>query len=142
MLAALEGFSQTIKLPGATSFLNNAQPLFFPLGEHMVGRVITQAVTVHCAVFLPKVCNMPLGLTWPTTTSFKDLYSSLKVLKGSYSVFLHVLQALQPQLTSWLAAIQVNPLKFTSPSFPLLEIHPAGFPTLNTGDYPDSILDP
>jgi hypothetical protein len=62
MLAASEGLSCNIKLPGATEFLNDAQPLFFPLGEHMVGTAVTKQGTLYQAFFLPEVCNMPLGL--------------------------------------------------------------------------------
>jgi hypothetical protein len=58
LLAAKEGFSRTIKLPGATDFLNDAQPLFFLLGEQMATTVKTTTGTVHRAFFLPKVCNI------------------------------------------------------------------------------------
>jgi hypothetical protein len=84
---------------------------------------------------------MPLGLLWPTTITFEDFYASVKSLKGGYSAFLCILQALKSQLTPWLAAIQTNPIGFASPSFPLLQIHPAGFPALATDTYPDYVLD-
>jgi hypothetical protein len=88
MLAAAEGFSRLSTLPGATEFLNDAQPLFFPLGEQLAGRVSTPTTNLSCAFFLPKVCNMPLGMVWPITICFEDFYSSIEVLKGGYSVFL------------------------------------------------------
>jgi hypothetical protein len=47
LLAAQEGFSRSVKLPGTTDFLNDAQPLFFPLGEHMAKTVMTTDGTLH-----------------------------------------------------------------------------------------------
>jgi hypothetical protein len=107
----------------------------------MAKTVKTTTGTIHLAFFLLKVCNMPLGLIWPTTITFEDLYASVQSLKGGYSAFLHVLQTLQSQLTPWLAAVQANPASFSILSFSLLQIHPAGFPALSTGTYPDTVLD-
>jgi hypothetical protein len=79
--------------------------------------------------------------SFPKSVTLEDLFASVRSLKGSYSAFLCVLQALQSQLTPWLAAVQENPASFSSPSFPLLQIHPAGCPVLSTGTYPDTVLD-
>jgi hypothetical protein len=141
MLAALEGFSCTTKLPGSDVFLNNAKPLFSPLGKKLADQITTTTATLFRAFFLLEVCNMPLGMAWPTTISFKDFYLSIQSLKGGYSIFLCDLQALKPQLMAWLVAVHTNPALFISPSFPLLRIHSSGFPALSTGDYPDMILD-
>jgi hypothetical protein len=142
MLAASEGFSRVIKLPGSSDYLTDAQPLFFPLGEHIECPVTTPTGFIQHAFFLPEVCNMPLGMAWPTTISYEDFHSSIQCLKGGYLLFLRVLQALQPTLRSWFVAVQLSPVSFISPSFPFMDIHPAGFPTLNTGDYPGSVVDP
>jgi hypothetical protein len=77
MLAAAEGFSRMTTLPGATKFLNDAQPLFFPLGEQLAGSVTTTTANLSCAFFLPEVCNMPLGMVWPIMLCYEDLYSSI-----------------------------------------------------------------
>jgi hypothetical protein len=53
MLATAEGFSCLTKLPGATEFLNDAQPLFSPLGEQLAGRVPTTTTNLSHAFFLP-----------------------------------------------------------------------------------------
>jgi hypothetical protein len=45
-------------------------------------------------------------------------------------------------MTGWLAAVQLEPAHFASPSFAFLHIHPPGFPALGSGDYPASIVDP
>jgi hypothetical protein len=75
MLAAAEGFSGSVKLPGSSNFLTNAQPsLFFLLGEHMAGQVTTTTTNTSCTIFLPEVCNIPLGMVWPTMTTFEDFY--------------------------------------------------------------------
>jgi hypothetical protein len=113
LLVAQEGFSRSIKLPGATNFLNDTHPLFFPLGEHMAKTVTTTNGTLHRAFFLPEVCNISRTIT------YEDLYASVKSLKGG-SAFLRVLQALESQLTPWLAAVQAKPDGFASPSILLL----------------------
>jgi hypothetical protein len=52
MLAAAEEFSWSIKFPGSSDFLTNAQPLFFPLGEHMAEvQVVTTTGTLSCTFF-------------------------------------------------------------------------------------------
>jgi hypothetical protein len=142
MLAAKEGFSHNIKLPGAiTEFLNDAKPLFFPLGEHMAGTAKTKQGTLYQAFCLPEVCNMPLGLLWPISINYDDFYASVKSLKSGFSAFLCVLQALKPQLTPWFAAVLASPERFVNPSFPLMEIHKDRFLSLSTGEYPDTVLD-
>jgi hypothetical protein len=129
MLAAQEGFSQLVKPTGPTEFLNDAQPLFFPLA----GTAKTKQGIIYQAIFLPEVCNIHLGLLWPASINFNDFYASIKSLKSGYSAFLCILQgALKPQLMPWLAAVQTSPEHFASPSFPLMEIHATGFPALST----------
>jgi hypothetical protein len=108
----------------------------------MAGQITTPSGAVTRTFFLPpEVFNIPLGLTWPTTISYKDFYSSVHGLNKGYSAFLLVLQALEPQLTTWLAAVQLEPTRFGSLSFPFLHIHPAGFTALGSGASPDSIVD-
>ncbi len=108
MLAASEGFSRATKLPASDAFLNDAQPLFFPLGEHLADQVTTPLATLSRTFFLPEVCNMPLGMAWPTAISFDDFYSSIQSLKGGYAIFLRVLQAIKPQLKAWLTAVNTQ----------------------------------
>jgi hypothetical protein len=63
MLAATEGFSRLVNLPGTSDFLNDSQPLLFPLGEHMASQIQTPTGAITRAFFLPEVCNIPLGMT-------------------------------------------------------------------------------
>ena len=141
MLTASEGFSRATKLPGSDAFLTDAQPLFFPLGEQLAEQITTPSAILSRSFFLPEICDMPLGMAWPTNISFEDFYSSIQSLKGGYSIFLRVLQAIKPQLMAWFVAVNTTSALFICPSFPLLEIHSLGFPALSTGDYPNSILD-
>jgi hypothetical protein len=141
MLAATEGFSRAVKLPGSVDLVMDSQPLLFPLGEKVAGQITTPAGIVTCAIFLPEVCNMPLGMVWPIGISFDDLHSSIFSLRGGYSAFLRVLKALKPHITTWLKAVHAEPTRFTSPSFQFVDIQPEGFPTFDTGDYPDAITD-
>jgi hypothetical protein len=78
--------------------LSNAQPLFFPQGKHLAAHVLTPTNTIYRTFFLPKVCDFPLGMAWPTTIFYEDLYSSIQALKAGYAHFLTVLTTLQPQL--------------------------------------------
>jgi hypothetical protein len=41
VIAATEGFSRMIKLPGSANFVTNSQPMFIPSGEHLAGQVPT-----------------------------------------------------------------------------------------------------
>jgi hypothetical protein len=111
-----------------------------PHFEQLAEQITTTSANLSRSFFLPEVCNMPLGMAWPTAISFDDFYSSIQSLKGGYSIFLGSLQAIKPQLMAWFAAVNTASAPFICPSFPLLEIHSHGFPALSKGDYPDSIL--
>jgi hypothetical protein len=57
LLAAAEGLSPAIKLPGIVEFLSNAQPFFFLMGEQLASQVLTMArfecVTFHAWFGIP-----------------------------------------------------------------------------------------
>jgi hypothetical protein len=141
LLAAAEGSSRAVKLPGIVDYLADAQPLLFPQGEQLASRLVRPSGNVYRAFLLPEVCDFPLGMAWPTTISFEDFYSSIRALKAGYAHFLTVLTALQPQLTDWLSAVAEDPTCFVSPSLPFLDIHPRGYPLFDTGGLPSAILD-
>jgi hypothetical protein len=80
-------------------------------------------------------------MAWPMTLSFDDFYASIYSLKSAYSHFLPVLIALQPELSTWLEAVQRDPLPFISPCIPFLEVHDAGYPDIETGVTPEALVD-
>jgi hypothetical protein len=114
LLVASEGFSRQVKLPSTIEFLTDSQPLFFPFGEELWTPVRTTTGTTTQAFFLPEVCNPPLGLSWPTTISYDDMYASVLALKGGYAHFLLVLTTLQPLLSTWLHEVNGNPTNFAT----------------------------
>lgn len=141
LLAVAEGFLCTVKLPGIVDFLSNVKPLFFPDGEQLTGKCLTTEGTVYHALFLPEVCNIPLGIAWPTTIGYEDLYLSIQALKAGYSNFLTILTAIQPQLAKWLSMVAQDPTSFMSSSLLFLDLHPHGYPSIDTGDFPEAVLD-
>jgi hypothetical protein len=142
-MAAAEGWSRKVKLPGITDLMEDSQPLFFPYGEMAASSVQVGTQLHYRAFFLPEVCGLPLGLVWPTQIGYADFLASVKSLKSDYTHFLTVLQTLQPSITSWLQAIALDPTPFILPSAPFLEVYDKGFPAVDTaGDYPDFIVDP
>jgi hypothetical protein len=141
VLAVTEGFSCAVKLPGGIDFLSNAQPLFFPMGEHLTGQVPTMAGPVYHALFFPKVCDFPIGMAWLTTIGYEDFYSSIRGLKSGYSHFLTILTTLQPQLTAWLGSVHQTLTNSMYPSLPFLDIHPHGYPSFDTSEFPEAVLD-
>jgi hypothetical protein len=104
-----------------------------------MGPVSTPTGTVTRAFFLPEVCDLPLGLVWPTAIGYADMYASIHALKGGYTHFFHILTTLEPLLTPWLVGVQVNPEHFMTPCVPFVEIHDIGFTGLDTGDIPPGI---
>jgi hypothetical protein len=80
ILAAQEGYSHTANLMSQIkSLLLDAQPLMIP-EEQRLGRDVTFAEdTHHRTFFLPKVCNLSLGLHWPFTINFADLAKLFKL---------------------------------------------------------------
>jgi hypothetical protein len=47
LTAAVERFLCIIKLPAVVQLLDDAQPLFFPMGEQLAGQVLTTAGPVY-----------------------------------------------------------------------------------------------
>jgi hypothetical protein len=141
LMAAAEGFSRKVKLPGITDLLKDSQPLFFPSGEQAASLVQLASESHYRAFYLPEVCGLPLGLVWPTTTGYDDFLASIQSLKSGYQHFVHVLVALKPQLTKWLAAIATNPIPFVIPCVSFLDVYDKGFPAVETGEFPDLIVD-
>lgn len=88
------------------------------------------------------MCGLPLGLVWPTTIIYDDFLASVQSLKSDFHHFTLVLQALQSPITSWLQAIALDPTPFIIPSTPFLDVYDKGFPAVNTGNFPDFIVDP
>jgi hypothetical protein len=141
ILGAAEGSSRLVNPSSIIDYITDSQPLFFPFGEAITTPATTPTGSVTRAFFLPEVCDLPLGLTWPIATTYDDFYASILALKGGYANFLHVLSSLEPLLTPWFHAVASHPALFQTPSVAFTEIHNEGFPGLDTGDIPSSLSD-
>jgi hypothetical protein len=141
-MAAAEGTSCQVKLPGIMDLLKDSQSLFFPYREQAASFVQSGSQLNYRAFYLPEVCGLPLGLVWPTTIGYDDFLGSIQSLKSDYAHFALVVQALKPSLTSWLQVIATNPKPFIIPSTPFLDVYDIGFPAVDTGDFLDFIVDP
>jgi hypothetical protein len=93
-MAAAEGVSRKVKLPGIMDFIQDIQPLFFPSGELVAATVQLPMKSHYRAFYFPEVCGLPLGLVWPTTIKFADYLASIQSLKSDYQHFVQVLEAL------------------------------------------------
>jgi hypothetical protein len=73
------------------------QPLLLPEGELIGSTVQNGEDTFLCAFYLPEVCNLPLGLRWPTDIGFPEFTASIRAALGKTSPpFEAILQALKP----------------------------------------------
>jgi hypothetical protein len=115
--------------------------MLLPSGEELANQLLTKSGPIYRAMYLPEVCDFPFGMAWPTTISYADLYSSIWGLKNGYINFLTILSTLKPQLTGWLCAMNKNPDNFATASLPFLSIHNRGYPSLNTAEFPETVLD-
>ncbi len=122
VLAAQEGFSLALSLQTKViSLLQDAQPIFLPAGQQLAQRVVINETPHSRAFFLPEVCNMPLGMRWPTSIGFADFSSSITAALGkSGDYFISILKALQPSMELWFAAVALDHLPFLIQGRPFL----------------------
>jgi hypothetical protein len=78
VLAAQEGYSRDPSLKTTVdNILLNSQPLFLPEGE-LIGATVPHGEGIFLrAFYLPEVCNLPLGLRWPTNIGFSEFGASI-----------------------------------------------------------------
>ena len=69
---AQESFSpaKTLK-PSVVGLLQDSQLLFFPAGEFSCQQVMIEGLSYPPTIFLPEVCNLPLGMRWPVDIGLK-----------------------------------------------------------------------
>jgi hypothetical protein len=68
-MAAAEGVSRKVKLPGIVDFMQDTKPIFFPYRKQVAATVQLTTDSHYGAFYLSEVCGLPLGLVWPTTTT-------------------------------------------------------------------------
>jgi hypothetical protein len=143
VLGAQTGFSRAEALPTKIlSLLVDAQPILLPSGQQLGQSVLIEGVSHQRAFFLPEVCNLPLGLRWPTSIGFTDFALSISAAFGKPSAhFSSILTALQPSLATWFASIHRDPLPFVIHGCVFLGFYDSHFRCIPTGEYPTSLLD-
>jgi hypothetical protein len=73
VLGAQAGSSRSVTLPTKVlSLLVDAQPILLPEGQQLGQSILIESVSHQRAYFLPEVCNLPLGLRWPTSIGFDE----------------------------------------------------------------------
>ena len=144
VLAAQEGYSRDPSLlPTVENILLDSQPLLLPEGELIGEKVQHGEDTFLRAFYLPEVCNLPLGLRWPTDIGFLEFQASIRAALGKNSpLFEAVLQALKPLLEPWFNAVATDPQLFQISGRQFLPLYDAHFPDITSGTWPDSAPDP
>ena len=142
-MGAQEGFSRADVLqPGMFQFLQDAQPLFIPAGEDLCESLDCGGERHLRAIFLPEVCNLPVGMRWPTDIGLKDFKRSIQGALGPVGqVFLQMLTDLDKPLTAWFKAVETVPARFSLASCPFLEFYDQNYPGIDNGEWPDTIVD-
>jgi hypothetical protein len=144
VLTATEGYSRDTTLPMEVEhILLDAQPLLIPEGELLGTQVITGDDTFLRTFLFPEVCNLPLGLRWPTNIGFQEFAASIRAVLGKNSPpFEAVLQALKHLLEPWFNKVATDYQLFLVPGKQFLPLYDDHFPDIDTGAWPDSAPDP
>jgi hypothetical protein len=143
LIGAQEGYSRAPKLKtGIFHLLQDAQPLFLPEGELLCKEVEFESTDYPRAIFLPEVCNFPVGMRWPIDVGYKDFHQSIQGALGlAGQVFQQMIKALQPTLVEWFAAIETDATVFAVQSCPFIPFYDDNYPAIYTGDWPNVVID-
>jgi hypothetical protein len=96
-----QGFLCTKNLNlGWFSFYRNASRCYFQQENTLVNKLGLQIVAL--TIFLPEVCNLPLGIRWPLDIGFADFKRSIQGALGlTGNVFLEMLANMDEMLDYW-----------------------------------------
>jgi hypothetical protein len=132
ILAAQEGYSRDPSLKTTVdNILLDSQPLLLPEGELIGATVQHGEDTFLRAFYLPEVCNLPLGLRWPTDIGFPES-----------PPFEAVLQAFKAIMEPWFNAVASDLQLFQILGHQFLPLYDAHFPNIMSGTWPDSAPNP
>jgi hypothetical protein len=122
--------------------LKDSQPLFLPEGELLCGEISFESTDYPRSIFLPEVCNLPVGMRWPVDVGYKDFYLSIQGALGlAGQVFQQMLNTMKPLLAEWFEAVEENEAQFSIPSCPFLPFYDENYPALDNGEWPSVITD-
>jgi hypothetical protein len=143
ILAAQEGYSRDPSLlPKVETLLLDSHPLLLPEGE-LTSTTVQHGDTIFLrSFFFPEVCNLPLGLCWPTNIGYKEFIAIIRVTLGKNSLpFEVVLEALQPTLEPWFNAVTIDHQLFPITGRQFLPLYDKHFPDILSGVWPVSTPD-
>ena len=140
ILGAQQGFTRAPTLkPGMFHLLQETQPLVFPAGEL---KVTPEAITYPRTIFLPEVCNFPLGMRWPIDIGYDDFKRSIQGALGtSGTVFQKIIYSMEEQLESWFTIVEIEAARFSIPSCPFLLFYDDHYPGIDNGEWPTTVID-
>ena len=143
VVGAQEGFSRSSSFKAnVVGLLQDAQPLFLPEGELLGAKVRKDNLSYQRAIFLPEVCDMPIGIRWPIDIGFHDFLASIQAVLGvSGNNFKQAILALEPMLTTWFERIAADTALFLITGCPLLPLYDENFPAVDTGAWPETVQD-
>jgi hypothetical protein len=145
VVGAREDFSCSLQLKPTvvnSSVLQDAQPFFLPEGEQTCVMVANGTVDYPRTIFLPEVCNLPIGMRWPVNIGFLDFLSSIQATLGNAGmIFQWAMLAIEPIMTKWFDLITEDTDVFLIRGCPILPLYDDHFPAIDTGLWPDTVQD-
>jgi hypothetical protein len=143
LMGAQEGFIRMKKFkPGMVQFLQESQPLLFPAGEQMCEQVTCEEIISPRTIFLPEVCNLPLGMRWPMDIGLTDFKKSIQAALGQAgTVFNEMLATMDAMLDCWFKAVGKFQARFSIQSCPFLSFYDLNYPAIDNGSWPDVVTD-
>jgi hypothetical protein len=143
IMGVQEEFSRPAALkPGMFQLLQDAHSFFFLAGEFLCEDVVFEGTAYPRAVFLPEVCNLPIGMCWPVDIGYKAFHLSIQGAMGpAAQVFQQMLLDMESTLVEWFQAIEERPAEFSVLSCPFLDFYDHYFPAIDTGKWPSVIVD-
>ena len=144
LMAGIGSYSRTnmTTMRPTSELLAASVPWLFPFGESVAETVTSNHRWVYRAIFLPEVCDPPIGMFWPTSISFSVFKDTLECLDRVAPNFMSVVDALDSQLLSWFEKVNADPKAFAIRGIPYHQVKDTVFPDLTTGTYPGSVLSP
>ena len=127
---------------GMFHLLQETQPLFFPAGKLTCTNVTPEAITYPRMIFLPEVCNFPLGMRWPIDIGYDDFKQSIQGALGtSGTVFQKIIYSMEEELESWFTIVEIEAARFLIPSCPFLLFYDDHYPRIDNREWPKMVID-
>jgi len=143
LVAAGTGWStRTDTINSRVDLINKVQAVLL----HPAERLGSKQGQIRHVMFLPSLVCPPVGLFWPTKTTYSEFVASIKALNGTaYRSFLTVLELCRSMIEPWLDAVNDAPKDFClrmQSAQPLMNALPTEQNPIPEGIEDESLLDP